>query len=70
MTPAVPSGLRAPGEEIDLRSKRGDALIAVRILSGREIVPEPEEKDGEPRRDGDDDVDGATIGHTYSKFGS
>jgi hypothetical protein len=60
----------ALAKKLDLRAERGEAFLAGGILACGEVITQPEEDHGESDRDGDDSGNGATCGHTYSKFGS
>jgi hypothetical protein len=57
-------------KQLDLRDQRGEALVAARVLPCGQVISEAEKDDRERSGNDDGGVDGATFGHTYSKFGS
>jgi hypothetical protein len=57
-----------PAQELDFRAELGQAVRAVGVLAGTEVVAQAEEDDGEDDRQNSGNC--ATGGHDNSKFGS
>ena len=60
----------ALAKQLDLRAQRGDALVTARALAGGQVISEAKKDHREGAGNDEDGVDGATFGHSYSKFGS